>query len=251
MTDELEAEFRSVFGTDTNWSGNSGYNDPTPTDIGIDAEAENGIDPEYEDAKQRFNELVKQRRDSVEEQLDEEIAEQQRQYEINSRAATNNIWSMNDLRGRLRLIEEVQQSRINSLNGEFDALLRHNKVDAVGIRDQELLIKTVELDIGNPHSGYRVPLGAFEITIPLDARRYEYFTITNRTGARVPNDSDETFHHPHIVGSNVCLGAIEEQVITALSQGEINGGFELLLEYLQTYNPDDPYGDNIRYWNEE
>jgi hypothetical protein len=215
----------------------------SPTPVAVDPESE------YDDAKERFNELIKNRRNNAATELEQNIIDNTNNYEHATRQARNYLWQANDMKSTLESLKQSQESQIESLNAEFDALLRHDKVDAVGIRNQEVLVKTVELDITNPDTSESWPLGAFEIELPLTPDRSNRISVINRTGART--DGGSTYHHPHVLNDAPCFGAIEEQIVQSLSSGEINGTFELLLEYLQTFNPEDSYGQHIRYWSGE
>jgi hypothetical protein len=227
------------------------------TDIFRDQFAtENGItdddvvDSEYQNAKERFTEIVKNRRNNASAELEQQIEDANRNYEYSTRQARNYLWELNDLKSSQKALGDIEEAKVENLQQEFDALLRHAKVEAVGIRGEEILVKTVPLTISNPDGYGSWPLGEFEIQIPTSSGRAGLINLINRTNAREA-DSGDVYHHPHIVNDNPCFGAIEEQLIVCLSRGEFSGALELLLQYLQTYNPEDSYGDNIRYWEEQ
>lgn len=202
----------------------------------------------YEDSRERFIELVKEQRHGSLDSIESDIAEADMNYQAAMRNARNYIWEKNDLTMRRDQLKQIEENRVDNFEQEFDSLLQHDKVDALGIQNNLLLIKTNEIEIKHPDTNETRPLGEFELHIPLSQSRARYLQIFNRTNART-DEGGEIYHHPHIVEDDACFGALEEQLTTALSQGEIGGAFELILTYLQSFNPDDERGVNWELWS--
>ena len=228
---------------------------PDPSVSGIDPAADTRLvpdfeDTEYQDAKDRFAELVKNRRSNALNDLQRDITAADESYQHYVQQTRTQLWTLNDLRSQESMLRNLEDTKVESLEAEFDGLTRHAKVAGVGIRGEEILIKTVPLTITS-EAGYsdEIPLGEFEIVIPTTARRSGSIRLLNRTNAR--ENGGVVYHHPHVTDDGgPCFGAVEEQIINALSQGEYGGAFELILQYLQTYNPEDSYGDHIRFWQD-
>lgn len=203
------------------------------------------VDP-YDDSKEKFVSLIKNFRANSLDNINQRIVDQNVQYEDYVRRAREQQWELNDLKREKEQIEKSDEIKVDQLNSQFDALLRHNKVDGLGIRDTELLVKTVELMMKHPETGEEKKLGQFEITLPLTAGRATYLSILNRTNAKEYDGS--VWQHPHVEGERPCLGSIEADVFDSLSRGELPATLELLLQYLQTFNPNDSLGKNWDLW---
>jgi len=224
-------------------------NEVTDADM---AESNSGsADPEYRDTRDRFVARIKDFRTSALENVSNEIDEQQGIHDNYMRSARNAMWQMNDLRDQRTSLESLQETKVEFIEKQFDRLLEHNKIAALGIRNNMLLIKTVELNMENPATGESVMLGEFEICMPLEARDSGSLNVINKTNARYDPREDSEWQHPHVDGRGApCFGSIETDMFDMLSKGEITGAFELLLQYLQTMNPDDDYGRHFGLWLE-
>jgi hypothetical protein len=129
---------------------------------------------------------------------------------------------------------------------QFDALLNHDMVEAIGISDGNLLIKTKHLTMTNPDDGEEKDLGEFEIMAPISSRHYRAIEARNATNAKYVDGT--TYHHPHVTEGTPCFGAFESTILDALASGEYVGALEYMLQFLQTVNPEDSYFDHWHYF---
>jgi hypothetical protein len=85
-----------------------------------------------------------------------------------------------------------------------------------------------------------IPVGAFAITLQRDGA-HRCVNLTDRRGSR---------DHPHIVRGSFCTGAYAGNMRTALRAGRITDAINLLLNFLQTFNPHDDYGRTWTLWQD-
>lgn len=228
-----------------------GVNDTIARENGIDpdAVAEEIHDAAYRNTKERFGDLLEQHRSNVLEQTEQDITEQQRIHDNYVRSMRNARWQMNELRRQREALAITDTQRRETIEAQFDALLRHDKVVALGIRNECLLIRTPELTMENPATGDVKTLGELEIVMPISSNNLSELQVFNKTNARTDPRDGTTWNHPHINEyAEPCFGSMESEMIDCLSSGEISGAFELLLRYVQTINPDDDYGSHWSFW---
>jgi hypothetical protein len=133
---------------------------------------------------------------------------------------------------------------------EWAALERHQMVDSFTIRGGRFVIETVELTLTDPDTHETAPLGRMRISFPLEPGSGRGIDIRNLTNAR-DDGSGIPRHHPHVPGSGApCFGNVMSEVARMGAVGEVGGLLELLLQYLQTFNPRDDYGRFAGLWYE-
>lgn len=128
---------------------------------------------------------------------------------------------------------------------EWAALNRNSKLASVSSRNGTLILRTVELTLTDPHTGDVAPLGEMEITLPLNPAsggRIVVRNLTNSQGGRA---------HPHVGGGGEpCWGTIGPTIMQASATQEYGALTELLLQFLEVYNPEDSWGSYARPWFE-
>ncbi len=107
---------------------------------------------------------------------------------------------------------------------------------------ENLRIITTGLDMSHPdiHDGDPMPLGAFAITFSRDGT-LRCVNITDRRGRR---------DHPHIVEGEFCTGAYGNTIRSLMQEGKMIDAINLILNFLQTFAPDDDYGRNWYLWDQ-
>lgn len=200
------------------------------------------------------------------------------EYEDHLRQATEDVFvtlsregkeaGRRDVRHRLTLTEEAvaqatrnlitQKTHLLDLQREFDALeassnfdvdeirdswqrlLHHAKVEDASIEAGKIEVVTSFLRMTDPRTGESCPLGRFRIRL---VPGNHAITMENLDLPRLGRA------HPHCgQRGEPCLGSIDESVIELLSQHEYVGVLELLLQWIQSFNPRDEYGRYAGYW---
>jgi len=208
------------------------------------------VNTDYSDTKERFSNFMEVFAEEAADNLNQEIANAARHEEGFLRRAREQRWKRNDYQNQLESIRENGIRKKEEFEKEFDSLVRHPKVEAVGLRDDSLLIKTTEITMTHPESGERKILGEMEIDLPLKSSNASELQIMNRTNAKQENGGgDSVWQHPHIEDVYPCFGSIEPQMIDLLCNGEFPAVFELLIQYLESFNPEDSLASNWNYWD--
>lgn len=132
---------------------------------------------------------------------------------------------------------------------EWEALNRHEKVDKFTVVGDRLTFETVDLTLTDPDTGESAPLGRFRISFPMGPGSGRGIQIENLTNGK-DDGSGRTRAHPHVANGRPCFGNIMNEIARMGAAGEVGGMLELLLQYLQTYNPRDDYGRFAGLWFE-
>jgi len=88
-----------------------------------------------------------------------------------------------------------------------------------------------------------IPFGSFEIRLSIDEVSKLYSESPYRIIALEPNPTatDDNVTHPHVSGEKLCEGDGHVAIHKAIEQGRICDFFTMVVNILQTYNPDSPY----------
>ena len=161
-------------------------------------------------------------------QNDREIEE--KSWEI-QRLAQKNV----ELRQRIRLHDLLTAKRIERKAREDHSSLVKLLGRGLGsIRVENGVMRAVTAPIRIIWQGFTYEMGRYVISVPLGEGR---LTI-------MPLDSNEVegFPHPHVATDGApCLGNIGATVAQLLGEGEHFQLVTTLLEFLRSYNPDNPY----------
>jgi chromosome segregation ATPase len=223
---------------------------PTMEEIAAALTDETGVNASYYDeVKAYFTQKLKESEETAIDQAKQEIVDLKRNISSFEDSIRDFRWQINDEQRKMKKLEEVRNETVDNFEAQFDALLRHNYVDALAIDGETLLIKTTPITMTNPDTMEELLLGELEISIPLVRRDVNAIKVINRTNARENNDG-EVFQHPHINGTRPCFGAFENEIFTALAETSPCVAFEKMLMYLQTVNPEDEYGQNWSLWQD-
>ena len=108
--------------------------------------------------------------------------------------------------------------------------------------DECLRVVTTGLEMSHPDilNGEPMPLGAFAITFSRNGN-LRCVNITDRRGRR---------DHPHIVEGDFCTGAYAQTIRSLMQEGKMIDAINLILNFLQTFAPDDDYGRNWYLWDQ-
>ena len=173
----------------------------------------------------------------------EMTAEWQRSIRQNDQAIEEKTWEISnlarqntELRERLRVHNLLTRKRLEREGKEEHRLLvqmlgRSLRALEVGNEKLEVLTTPISIDYG----GYLYEFGGFNLELPLGNG---HVVIKPADSAHVV----EGYPHPHISSDNVpCLGNIGATVAQLTGEGKLYEAVTLLLEFLRSYNPDNPY----------
>lgn len=133
-----------------------------------------------------------------------------------------------------------QNNGAETLLREWDQLANHARVARAEFRSDTIVLTTTDdIEMENPVTGDTRWLGRFRIEINPSTLRVMIYNETTPRGSR---------DHPHVLDHRPCFGGHEHAFSELLSKGELYTLFELLLGYLETFNPDDEYGRYGAYW---
>jgi len=88
-----------------------------------------------------------------------------------------------------------------------------------------------------------IPFGPFEIQLPIGRISKLYSDAPYRIIALSPNPAgaDDSVTHPHVSSEKLCEGDGHVAIKNAIEQGRFCDFFTLIVNILQTYNPNSPY----------
>lgn len=197
------------------------------------------------EARQRFQQMVtgsQTRRITELERTIEQGQRDQREYEESlQRMIRQNRDSARQLEALRNYDASQDQERVESM---WDALRAHPKVDGIRSEGSYIIIRTHGLDLHDPDDTNRsCYLGCFDIKIGMPGSGYgvKMRNLDNR-------QQEDYWDHPHVENQNACFGDIASLIGDLQANGEIMGLFEVLIQYLETYNPSDSWGSHARYW---
>lgn len=142
-------------------------------------------------------------------------------------------------RRELEIAEATASKSREDLIREWDQIEANVQVNNITFAGGSIRVHTKNLDLHNPNSGDTVPLGRFEIVIDTSGSS---ISLNNQTGRRQNRD------HPHVDQGNPCWGGHSSEVLGLLAEFEIGALIEVILSYLETYNPDDDWGRYAAWW---
>lgn len=150
---------------------------------------------------------------------------------------------LGDAKARLQVAEAGLRKSEEYWVRELEQIERHPTTKRVSVSGTSLTIYTNDLTLYDPRDDDRsVPLGQFEIIIDVENHRITLNNLTNRR-----RDRD----HPHVTGGEACFGGHASQIMKFLADFEIGSLYEVLLSYLQGFNPDDDWGRYAAWWFSE
>ncbi len=177
------------------------------------------------------------------------VEEWRQAYRQNERQIEEKSWEIrrladknSELRQRLRTHQQLTRKRIERKAAEDHAGLV--RLLGRGLRSVEVLdgfLRAVTAPVEIIRDEYTYEMGRYIISIPLGEGR---LTIRHHDGSEV-----EGFPHPHIATDGApCLGNVGATVAQLLGEGEHFQLVVTLLEFLRSYNPDNPYL-RLERWN--
>lgn len=132
----------------------------------------------------------------------------------------------------------TETSTTENLTDFYEYLQAQPLIQSWFLPDEErlrIITKPLSMRHEDINNGDDIRLGSFAVTIRRDGN-IRCVNLTDRRGRR---------DHPHIVHGDFCTGAYATTLRSLLRQGKFIDTINLLLNFLQTFAPEDDYG---QYW---
>lgn len=182
--------------------------------------------------------------------LRDEIAGLETQLTNYERSARTTLAGLKTRSQEIEFLESQTDDQDESLARQFELLVNHPKVATIttegGYRGSDhIAIETIGINMLYEDEGESVYLGRIKIVIPPpgsgDADEFvRMYNLDNEREGRA---------HPHVGGGGVpCFGDSHGIFYDTWQAGEITALFELCLQFLESFNPEDSWGAYARYW---
>ncbi len=126
---------------------------------------------------------------------------------------------------------------------EFDTLLEVDQiVEAYAEnngRHAEIVVKTSRITCEHPDTNQTHDIGDFLIRINCSQGSLHFTNLTRTVG-----EAD----HPHVRNHSACLGNMGEMLPTLFASREVAVIAQLAIRFLESVNPNDPWGAQISQW---
>jgi hypothetical protein len=151
--------------------------------------------------------------------------------------------NLNDFSYHLQRFKETinadigKQPKLSGIFAEFNQIARD-----IGELQFDLKEKTISV-ITDPISLDDISFGSFEIKLNISEIRKLYTESPYSVIALEPNPagSDSNVTHPHVSSEKLCEGDGHTAIRRSLEDGRLCDFFTMIVNILQTYNPDSPY----------
>jgi len=132
---------------------------------------------------------------------------------------------------------------------EFDKILEIPKITKVEVdASGKLYAYTTTIYCTNPETKIEHEIGAFCIEIDANEEDYDN-ALRMKNLTRTVNGYDPGMHAPHVFSEgHPCLGSIEDVVPDLLSNYEYAALIMVVIQFLESVNPNDDAGQHITEW---
>jgi len=164
-------------------------------------------------------------------------------FESAEKIVTRVSRNLNDFSYYLQRFKEFIDEDEPKLPKLSDVFAELSQIDQeLGEYQFDLNEKTISV-ITEPITLDDIPLGSFEIKLFIDQINKLYTENPYRIIALDPNPAgtDSSITHPHVSSERLCEGDGHISIKKALEQGRFCDYFTMIVNILQTYNPDSPY----------
>lgn len=171
----------------------------------------------------------------------QQIEQQERVHAVSLQQMAGAIGSLQGLRAQVEALEASLQRNSQQWRDLWDALERHPRITHIGFDMQSRLTLTTDtMTMSHPDHGSRT-LGRFKITFTLDgARNLIFENLDYKRNGR---------HHPHIpADGNACFGEAGATIAKYLGELQLIGLVEILIQFLESFNPNDDWGRHAAMW---
>lgn len=151
--------------------------------------------------------------------------------------------NLSDFSYHLQRFKDLVSSDETKLPKLADIFAELSQIDQeLGEYQFDLKEKTLSV-ITEPITLDDIPFGPFEIKLFIDQIHKLYTDICYRVIALEPNPAgaDDNVTHPHVSSEKLCEGDGVVSIRKAIEQGRFCDFFTMIVNVLQTYNPESPY----------
>ena len=158
---------------------------------------------------------------------------------------TQAMRTLADLNKQLASLEATLEDGVDIWTRRFEELCAHSKLTDVDFQNEAFILTTDHLRMTHPTTGDSRWLGRVKITVPISNTMF---------GIRFENLDNPKAHraHPHVEGngpdSGPCFGAISSTVSQLHSSMELMALTDVLIMFLESFNPRDDWGSYAAYW---
>lgn len=190
----------------------------------------------FEAARAEFRRQVKRITEREPQRLRERITQTEHTIADLSSQLINTEATLKQQYRQFNYLDEAAKQDEAHLDSGFMELLRGSKFKDVEYNADLgcISVYTDTLYLYSPARTERTQLGKMKIDFTPDSRIIRVYNVNNQKGSR---------HHPHIPSSGEpCWGGMQGAVTALLRDFEIVALFEIVLDYLEQYNPEDKIG---------
>lgn len=175
-----------------------------------------------------------------------------RDAELNRREALQNYQNADqNLQRMTKYVREADElsGRIPDVNKLIEMLDSDPfwSLDQTRIKEDQNYLDFISSDIVcnyiNKTQGIEqlVNFGKFKVKWDMVRNRYQIYPHLN-------NIEIDSHYHPHISGTQLCLGSAADSFTKAQMNFDVSGCLKLIQSLMQTYNPDSPYRKLEHWW---
>lgn len=158
---------------------------------------------------------------------------------------TQAMRTLADLNKQLASLEATLEDGTDVWLRRFEELCAHPKLTDVDFQNEAFILTTDHLRMTHPNTGDSRWLGRVKITVPIGNGLYgiRFENLDNAKAGRA---------HPHVEGNGLdagpCFGAISSTVSQLHSSMELMALTDVLIMFLESFNPRDDWGSYAAYW---
>lgn len=159
------------------------------------------------------------------------------------------IKTINETKKQIEFLKrEIEDENYNQIQKQLEKIKNNKMVEDVGIsRDNKyLLIKTKNIVTYKLSDGTQRDIGEIIIKIPIEYRKDPNIRIENLT--RLCGVPAVPFPHFETGTQSLCLGNYSVTLADILGSSQFDVATDIIIEFLQTINEKDPYGERYRFW---
>jgi len=133
--------------------------------------------------------------------------------------------------------DETRQAKPGDIFAELSQIDQEIGEYQFDLKEQTISVITEPITLGD------IPFGSFEIKLFIDQIHKLYTDSPYKVIALEPNPAgaNDSVTHPHVSDERLCEGDAVIPIRKAIEQGRFCDLFTIIVNTLQTYNPDSPY----------